>query len=166
MWRRQLNLLLEAGVTDVLISTQLDAPWLDGRCRVVADFQPGCGPMSGVISGLREIKTPWLLVLPVDVPLMQVRFLQGLIRQALASGKGIIPAGRSGAEPLVAIYPKAVLPLLEQAFARGDFSMSSIIGEGINRGLLSLLEVRDGDEALFANVNSPEDWSKLKGHPG
>lgn len=139
-------LLREAGAARVLISGRQP----DGRG--VTDLYPGAGPLGGLASALPELADGWLLVLPVDLPLMRGEVLQWLLGEASGAACRL----RGEALPLclrVDAGLRAEVERLMQAEAR-------------QRSLNRLFDLLGGIErdcpAEFAstllNCNTPEDW--------
>src|SRR3954463_5091935 len=78
LWRRQVRTLREAGCAEIMIARGEREPLGIGEPGLieVPDAMPGCGPLGGLVAGLRQAKTRWLLVLAVDLPFMPAAFLR------------------------------------------------------------------------------------------
>jgi molybdopterin-guanine dinucleotide biosynthesis protein A len=61
--------------------------------------------------------------------------------------------GRS--EPLAAIYSQALLPKIEALLAEGDYKLSRLFDGSTHY-------VDFADEGCFFNVNTPQEWARLK----
>lgn len=98
----------------------------------------------------------WLL-LPCDVPLMDINTLEYLI--ARRNPAKIATAFRSPSdgkpEPLLSIWEPAAMPLIQSAIAEGNFSPRRLLMEHDT-------EIIDApNEEALLNANSPEDRNKI-----
>ncbi|THB65379.1 MAG: molybdenum cofactor guanylyltransferase [Desulfovibrio sp.] len=132
----------------------VDLPWM-------ADEVPGVGPMGGVITGLKRLGGP-LLVLACDMPLLGDQEIAVLLRQrkqrpAQAIMTTYQQAETGFVESLVAVYEPEALPLLEQALERGDYKLANAVPPE-RRCCISYAQ----DHALpFFNINYPADLALL-----
>jgi molybdopterin-guanine dinucleotide biosynthesis protein A len=104
-------------------------------------------PIAGVVGGLRAASHELVAVLPVDMPLVTADVLR---RLAAACRDAAVP--QTG--PLPCVYARRTLPVLERRLAAGDLSLRDALSE------LDVAEVAV-DEALLANVNTPEELAAL-----
>ncbi|MFZ2269211.1 MAG: molybdenum cofactor guanylyltransferase MobA [Azonexus sp.] len=112
------------------------------------DFQ---GPLAGIQAGLQQLRTPWLLTAPCDVPELPVDLARRLFAAVQSEGCQIalvIAAGRR--QPVIALLHRDLLPSLEAYLATGRRSVY-----GWQQGLPHV-EVEFAD-CSFANLNSPDD---------
>jgi molybdopterin-guanine dinucleotide biosynthesis protein A len=163
LWRRQVRTLREAGASEIIVARagreSLDEPGL----RTVPDAAPGCGPLGGLVAGLRPAKTRWILVLAVDLPLMPAGFLREMIAMAELDGRGVVPVIDGRFEPLAAVYVNGCLALAEESLLSQQLSMQALVHLCLTAGLMRSFEVRAHERAYFRNVNTPEDWRRLSG---
>jgi len=122
---------------------------------VVTDEVKDCGPIGGILSGLRKSETGWNFVISVDSPFVSVefiRFLTGLTENYDV----VVPVHSGEKEPLIALYHKNCLPVIENQMALQHFKIHQLI---------ALLNTRYTDAGewlgklplLFKNLNNPED---------
>lgn len=148
--------------TDIIITVHDDSA-VDGDLRTVRDEVPGRGPLGGILTGLRHIRHSHALVVPVDMPLLTVRFLSHL-SQASLGWDVTVPRWTAGIEPLVGVYAARCVGPLERflagpSAAARDFVRSMepavrYVEEGEIR--------RIGDPAaLFFNINTPGDVQEV-----
>ena len=105
------------------------------------------GPLAGIVAGLRAARYDTVVVIPVDAPLLTVAALHEL---AAACRDAAVP--RTG--PLPGAYAKSALLLLEDALARRDLALRTVVDRLDTK-------VVDLDPALLANVNEPSDLERL-----
>lgn len=108
----------------------------------------GGGPLGGIVTGLRAAAHDVAVVIPVDMPLLDVASLHAL---ADACRDAAVP--QSG--PLPGAYAKRALPVLEDALARGDLALRHVL-ERLDTVVVTLA----GD--VLANVNEPNDLERLR----
>ena len=149
LWKHQWQKLETLMPGEMMISANADQEFPPGH-RVVVDAVPDSGPLGALVSCLRATRQGRLLVVAVDLPDMPVRFLGELAY----CDCGVIPTHPDGmVEPLAAVYPAEILPLAERCLAEGRLAMRSIIGPGIEAGMLQPRPIADSELGFFANLN-------------
>ena len=129
--------------------------------RVVADEQPGKGPLMGLYSGLLASAAEWSFVTTVDAPLLQPALVRRLA-EAARECDAVVPSWEKGPEPLCALYARRCLSAIKSALPMGrviSFYPSvrvCLIPESAVRGV-------DPAGLSFFNVNAAEDYEKLRG---
>jgi molybdopterin-guanine dinucleotide biosynthesis protein A len=159
LWRRQVRTLREAGVAEIMIARGERELLGAGEPGLIAlaDAAPGCGPLGGLVAGVRQAKTDWTLVLAVDLPFMSAAFLRQMMAMAEQERLGLAPVLDGRVEPLAAVYPKGCLAFAEECLASRQLSMRALVERCVAAGLMRSFEVREHERAYFRNVNTPED---------
>jgi molybdopterin-guanine dinucleotide biosynthesis protein A len=99
--------------------------------------------LAGIVAGLRAASGERAVVLPVDMPLVNADVLREL---AAVDAEAAAPRG----QPLPLVVRTTALPLLERCLAEGRLALHAALDE--------LRAVRlELDEALLANVNTPDE---------
>jgi len=156
LWQRQIAILRETGVDEVLVSGPDRPEWRDAGLIVVEDEPPACGPLGGLVSVLRRTAHPLILVLAVDMPSMTSAFLRTLVDSGGAH-IGIVPKIGQRYEPLAAAYPAAALVLAQECLAQGALSLQGFVSRAVASGLVRERVMAAAERALFFNVNTPGD---------
>lgn len=151
------DLLLEAGCEAVVTSLRHDQEipaGLEGG-EIVRDPEgESCGPMAGIVSGMRLRPDADWLVLACDLPRLDGKTLSHLILSKLADENFL--AYRSEfddlPEPLCTLYSHTALPIMEEALA-DDFRYPRKILIRNDCRLLEPVTPRALD-----NANTPADW--------
>jgi molybdopterin-guanine dinucleotide biosynthesis protein A len=158
---RQASLLRELGITDLLISGRPDTDYASTvpDARVILDATADAGPLAGLSAVLGAARHPHVLVLAVDLPLITTDYLRTLIAAAPLPA-GVVPLGPLGYEPLAALYPRTLRPLISHALAHHEFSLQQLVHSARQASLLEPFPISAGDLALFANWNSPGDFTR------
>lgn len=115
------------------------------------DQTPGQGPISGLLSVAAEITEPtWVLVLPVDMPLLNIAVLKELVEQAKKPGLA---------------YQDYELPLLFWCNAHAVSILKNLKRWSIRAFLEALgakrIDLNPAWESCFLNLNHPADLEKL-----
>lgn len=103
-------------------------PDLSAYAPVIDDIHPGCGPLSGIEAALAASAHPFNLFLPVDLPLLPVKFLDWMLRRASITGAWVTyPRANGRAHPLCAIYHRGLRPYISASIAAGDYKVVSAV---------------------------------------
>ncbi len=152
----QAAMLRSLGTDDLLISGHAGVDYGLPGARMVTDSVTDCGPLGGLAAVLAAARHPWVVVIAVDLPHMTAAYLTKILA-ACAGGTGVVPHGPSGFEPLVAVYPKRFLPLIEAALASGRLSLQPLIQAAVTDSILLPLPIAESERPLFTNWNTPAD---------
>lgn len=125
---------------------------------VIGDLHPGCGPLGGLETALRQGQSAWTLITACDMPQLTVASLRLLL-----DGTGEVPRDRgcfvawsgSRRHPLCAVYHASCLPLVEQARSLNSLKMLDLL-EKLCPVCVSV------DAAAVANVNTPAEWDEVR----
>lgn len=153
----QVEKLRALGISDLMISGWREAL---PDTRLIPDETPRCGPLGGLQACLRASEHDAVLFLSVDVPLVPQEALTALLR-AHSGGATVLTVGEKR-EPLIAVYDRSVLPVVEELLQSGLRAV---------RLLLERVAVREvpftGDPALLKNCNTPAEYREAmkKGLP-
>jgi molybdopterin-guanine dinucleotide biosynthesis protein A len=162
LWRRQVRTLRKAGASEIIVARAGRASFDEPGLITVPDAAPGCGPLAGLVAGLRQAKMRWILALAVDLPLMPAAFLREIITQAEWDGCGVVPVIDGRFEPLAAVYVNGCLALAEESMASPERSMQRLVQGCVTAGVMRSFEVRAHERAFFRNANTPEDLAEIE----
>lgn len=168
---RQIQLARDVRAGEVFISGRAGVDYSSFGCRVLKDRLIDAGPLGGIERALSEASAPLVLVIAVDMPKVTASFLRRFISRC-DDGVGIVARVSGEIEPLVAIYPKAARGLIEGMFAvrarsasKGEAAReqtrapraTAFAEKCVERGLVKLVALVEGETLFFENWNSPED---------
>ena len=131
---------------------------------VVEDIYPGRGPLGGIHAALKSSETDLNLIIGVDLPLLEVRFLKYLIASAVQSGTVVtVPRVNVHYEPLCAMYRSEFVVPAEQALIAGHNKVDAVF-TGLSIRMVEDQELAQNGFAssMFRNVNTPEDWKRAQ----
>jgi molybdenum cofactor guanylyltransferase len=132
--------------------------------NVVEDVYPECGPLAGIHAALVASTTDRNLVLAVDLPFIQARFLQFLMSRSKDLGATVtLPRVDDRWQPLCAVYQKEFAAPAEAALKKGEFRIDALFPS-------IKLKIIDGGELarmgmspeMFRNLNTPADLEKAR----
>ena len=152
----QAAMLRSLGTDDLLISGHAGIDYGLTDARIVTDSVIDCGPLGGLAAVLAAARHPRVVIIAVDLPHMTAAYLNKILT-ACSGCTGVVPLGKMGYEPLVAVYPKRFLPRIEAALAAGDLSLQPLIQAAVKDSILLPLPIDEGEAPLFTNWNAPGD---------
>lgn len=154
LWRRQLAVLQQAGAAEIFLSVRADQTWVPEGFSVVRDPVEDAGPLAGIAAALARCRHSHLIVLAVDLPRVEAAWFQRLA-ECCASGVGAAGRGEQFFEPLAAIYPREISPLVDAALAAQNFSLQHLIRAAGDR--MRACPLSPAEAATLVNWNSPAD---------
>ena len=156
--RPAIELVLEkvsALVSPVMIITNSPSEFRYLPAAAAADIRPGCGPLSGIHAALSLSPTEYVLVVSCDLPLLTPPILRALLTGY--PGYDITLFKHELFEPLCAVYRRTCLPALEELIDHGDYRIIDLFPT------LNVNVIRVDQKELFQSINTPEDYSRLRG---
>ena len=131
-----------------------------GFGEVVEDEFPQHGPLAGIHAALRASSSELNLMLAVDMPFVEVPFLEYLFQEAARheSAMVTIPRGTGAWQTLCAVYRKPFADLAEQALRQGKNKIDPLFRETTIQILDEpALTKHNFSLNMFRNVNTPEE---------
>ena len=122
---------------------------------VIPDLEEGKGPLMGIYSTLLHSSHEINFVVACDIPDLDMKFIQEMLRQA-QNHQIVIPTWNDGKyEPLFAVYKKSVLNHVKELLGTGKRKISL---------LFDLVDVKylplPDDVKWYKNLNTMEDYKK------
>lgn len=151
---------LQQAADRVLISANRNRPDYEALgYPVVADAGGGFdGPLAGLLAALKAARTPYVLCIPCDSPLLDGRLLgrlyETLIREA---AEACVAHDGQRLHPVFAILERRLAGSLEEYLATGERRM-----EGWLRRLRLAMADFSDHPASFMNVNSTQELAELE----
>lgn len=129
---------------------------------VVEDVYPGQGPLAGIHAALSSSASEFNLMIGVDMPFLEARFLKFLI--AVNSGATVtVPVTGRQAQPLCAIYRRGFAVVAEEALKQQSNNIVPLFARVTTREIGdSELQRMSFDPIMFENLNTPEEWEKAR----
>lgn len=159
-----LSTMLTACCSEVVLvarDAEQAAEYAFADIQTITDEAPDIGPLMGLYSGLRAITASHALVIAVDMPFVQPAVVRLLLSQPQDDAL-LVPVVNGFHQVLLAVYPRSILPAVEERLRAGRRDP---------RSLLAVARVRSIDEAQlravdpqlrsFVNINTPEELTNL-----
>lgn len=165
---RMLDKLRALGIGPQIVGTRPD---LAEFAPVIPDSYPQAGPLGGIVSALAASDAEQNLFLAVDLPLLPVEFLCWmLVRAGMTNTLATIPRLQGRAQPLCAVYHRAILPHAQAALAEGDAKVMRAIeraarATGMRIDSFDVESVAAAESwpwphCWFANLNTPDEFRR------
>ncbi|MEK5450269.1 molybdenum cofactor guanylyltransferase [Paenibacillus sp. FSL R7-0331] len=143
----------------------------------VTDVYPGCGPLAGLHAALRHTQHEWNLVTACDLPFASAAFLRyilsthaeaqtrtGSSQQGNGADAAVAVSGGGRVQPLLGLYHRRVLPVLEAALHEGNYRFMDCLNK------LDVLYIPESGFTLATpaapspvfNMNTPEDYAAAR----
>ncbi len=149
--------------SEIIIVTNDPLPHLEFfNAALVTDIYKGKGPLGGIYTGLFYAKNNYTFACSCDMPFLNEMFIAYMIGQ---SGKHdvIVPELPEGYQPLHAIYSRNCLPSIRRLILMDKLKITGFYRD------MSVLTISEKEiqpfnpgGQLFYNLNTPEDWEKIK----
>lgn len=127
--------------------------------EVIPDLRPGLGPLAGIETALSLGVAEWNLVVACDMPGLRAGSMRRWIEAATRSGAdALLCVGPSGLpEPLAAVYRSRCMAAVRESLDAGVRKVTEALKN------LQVVHFELDNEAMMANVNTPEDWARFHG---
>jgi molybdopterin-guanine dinucleotide biosynthesis protein A len=128
--------------------------------QVVEDVFAGCGPLGGIHTALRQTAADLNLMLAVDIPFVDARFLKYLIVQASQSDAVVtVPWAGGNWQPLCAVYRREFASAAESALQKGMNKIDPLFAQVKTRAIGEEELSQSGfGVSMFRNLNTPEEF--------
>lgn len=124
------------------------------------DIYNGVGPLAGALTGLKEAKGKYSLIVPFDTPFLSKNILSLLFKMC-KNKSAVVPRWSNGyIEPLHAVYnTKETFNAAKKAIADNETKVRSMIQrlENVYYIPIEILRKYDPQLLTFLNINRPSD---------
>ena len=141
-------------------------PWqFSSMNPAIEDVHRGHGPSGGIHAALNASETDLNLILAVDLPFLETKFLEHMVAEAKATHAVVtVPEFGGRLHPLCAVYRRSFAAFAEKALLAGknriDLLFPEVEARFIRQSELSHLGFT---ERLFHNLNTQADVEALGG---
>jgi molybdopterin-guanine dinucleotide biosynthesis protein A len=153
-------------VTDDVVIVAEDAGRLPAMpVRTVPDVIAFAGPLAGLVAGFDAARNPDVLALACDLPYLSVPLLRWMASQPRI-WDALVPQmpnedGKTGWEPLHALYTRACLAPMRAALDRGERHMTAFFPAiSVQPLTADAMRLHDPDLRSTQSVNTPEVWAE------
>lgn len=123
------------------------------------DMRPGEGPIEGLRTALATTTADVNLVVAVDLPFLEVRLLDRILRQLDSTPRHLVLCQSGGQIPLCLGAKKSLLADIENYRNRGGRSLRGL-SKAVDAEMITEQDLADLglDRTLFRNINTPEEY--------
>ena len=129
----------------------------------IEDIFPDSGPLGGIHAALSKTSADLNLVLAVDTPFLDARFLSWMLEQAASSNAVVtFPKLATGYQPLCAVYRKSFKDVAEHALKSGRFKIDPLYDKVSTRPITDAdFKQLAFDSRMFDNLNTRADFDRV-----
>ncbi|SNR16289.1 molybdenum cofactor guanylyltransferase [Tenacibaculum jejuense] len=148
---------LECITSDIIIISNTSDHDTFSYERIPDEIQ-NFGPVAGIYSGLKAIKTEYAIILSCDIPLINSYVLNKLVH-AIDNEFDIIQFEyQDKATPLIALYHKNCLSRFEHAINHKIHRLQSVVNTCNPKNIL----LSEKDAIYIRNINTIEDLKRIE----
>jgi molybdopterin-guanine dinucleotide biosynthesis protein A len=145
---------------------------------IVEDPQPGFGPLAGICAALAAVTARYVVLLPVDLPLLPSSLIVYMLHHAEITGLAVtVPAVNGFSQTFPVVFDRSVLPALQSDLDSGQggcFSAFQAAAHSLGQPIASVaveLLVQSGQIThplglaaahWFLNMNTPQDLHRAE----
>ncbi len=147
-----------AGVfKDVMIISNHGTRYAFLDLPVCSDIFENCGPLGGIQAGLTYAKTPAILVVSCDLPLINARLIEHLLDVDENIDASVYSTEES-VQPLFGLYRKRCLSAIELRIRAREYSVRDCLGVLKTRVVTPPADHSILDVHSLMNINTPADY--------
>ncbi|WP_010178444.1 molybdenum cofactor guanylyltransferase [Aquimarina agarilytica] len=139
----------------VLVSSNPKHTNLNTGC--IPDIINNKGPVSGIITALKNTVTDTNIILSCDLPLIKKDLINWLLNQHKADYDGTVITCNGKQMPLIAIYNKNSLPVFERHLINEQLKLMNVLKELH----INFVEIPENLAYQTANINTPKQLKEL-----
>jgi molybdopterin-guanine dinucleotide biosynthesis protein A len=126
---------------------------------MVGDVIDVRGPLTGILSCLINTETDYLFVAACDMPFIKEELVTFIAENA--DGRdAVVPVHESRPQPLLALYHRRLIPVIEGLLARDKRGVRDMLGAIDVKYVDAALADPEG-RSFSVNLNTPEDLRKI-----
>ena len=136
----------------VYISTKEEK--FDFDAKLIKDCYKDSSPLVGLLSIFETLDVEEVFVLSVDAPFVDTEAINHIMEIDSEGYDAVIAKSPNGIEPLCGRYKKSILPLLQKHYSEADHRLQNLLATA------KTYTLSFKDDALFTNLNHPEEYEK------
>lgn len=156
--------VLASCCSDVVVAVRDEAQaslYANSGAQIILDSMPGGGPLVGLYSALQAICMPYAILVAVDMPFVTPQLLAYMLLH-YQENSALVPVVNGYPQLTLAIYPRSMLPLIEERIRQGRRDLRCLLEDAGVR-YIEGEQLRAADPALrsFLGVNTPEELKNM-----
>ncbi|MCP3763030.1 molybdenum cofactor guanylyltransferase [Domibacillus sp. A3M-37] len=159
-YQYSVNALSANGLNPIIISTNpLLADGFDtARVDLVLENEMHNGPLFAIHHVMKQYDEPeWFFVLSADIPFVTETFVYQLLAHRHSDYNAIVPVQENKLQPLLALYHRQCLPMMEQVLNENKRSLMALLK---NTAFKTIPFTKK--EHSFININTISDLNEYK----
>lgn len=153
---------LKKSCDDVMIISKTPHEYSSLGFLTFSDILPEKNPLVGIHSALVHAQNEHCLIVACDMPFLDDYFIERFIKASEPDKTNVIKS-EAGIEPLCAIYPKNIIPFIEN-LARKNAQVRELF-ELTPTKVINLSEVSDSANAI-QNINTTDEFERIRDFKG
>ncbi len=146
--------------SELFIVSAPDVPISEPPATVIHDAVQGCGPIGGIYTALIHSESDFVAIVPCDMPLLAAEVYR-LLHTHIDPERPVVATSEKGLEPMVSIWPKAVMPVIRRQIENQRFSLRYPLKQ-LNAISVYVPEAMPGyNPDWFGNINYQKDLERL-----
>lgn len=121
---------------------------------LVEDEYKDIGPVGGIYSALKRVKTDRAIVIAADMPCISSDIINTLVAIEF-KGDALIPIVNGKEQPLCGVYKRSSLEKLHNEIIKENYRMKEILKK------LEVTYIIINDSKVMTNINTPEEYKKI-----
>ncbi len=146
--------LLENFTDDIIISSNQK---INSKYTVINDEIKNIGPIGGIYTALKNMKTDLALIIPADVPLLSKEALEKLIDSYNKSDEIVVFKNLGKPEMLIGIYHKNMVSIIEKQIDKKEYKLQNLLQKSVSKKIDGTMFAHQ-----FVNINTQADLEKIK----
>ncbi len=156
--RKFIDLIIESlkDYDDIIVSCNKleDYKYLK-QVTFIEDEIKDIGPMGGIYSCLKKCNYNKCLFVAADMPFINKNVIDTLTYCEF-NEDALVPIVNRKIEPLVAVYDKKIVHIIEELIDNNDFKIRNLLK------LINVKYIEINDNKAFINVNTKEEYENIK----
>lgn len=147
--------------TDLAIISNRPYRYRKYRVRIERDIIKGCGPLGGIYTALVTSRNFYSFITACDMPFLNLELIRYMTKH-INRYDVVIPYW-NGLQPLCAIYSKNCIEPIERSLQKEVLKITDFF-KHMKMKIIPQREVKifDACGLSFENINSPEDYNRLR----
>ncbi len=145
--------------SEVLVSAAEKGIYEDLGVHVVYDVADGIGPIEGIRSVLSAAKEEYVFICAADMPFVNREIAEYIAEFISSDYDCYVVTDEDHVHPLLAIYSKRILPVIEELIKKGKYRLMEILNS-VRTKYISL-EHTNIDRRVVKNVNTKDEYKRL-----
>jgi len=142
-------------ITDSIVLVTENEEYSRFKLPVIKDIYAEKGPLGGIHAALQHTHESQILVLSCDIPLLKSYVIEELIEYKNSADIVFAKTDKKW-HPLIGIYAKTLLPVVEKHLNQNKLKLIDFIKEHKYKA------VNFTDDTAFTNINTPEILARVE----